>query len=211
MTGEDKLSPKEKINIATEAGIAAIPHLGGSLQALYFGTKNEKRFKRIERFYDELHIEIEEIKDQFPDELIVHNENQFLGIIEIINDEVEKASSQSKIVNYKKAYKNLLLNSDKRSFDNEQFFIQILPNLTELELKILYQSNKNKHKLVRMIDFYDFLEEETLVKGSVNKLVNYGLVKKFVNSILHGGHGVTEDAYYNVNDLGSEFIRFIFE
>jgi hypothetical protein len=42
-----------------EAGLNAIPYVGGSLATLYYGSKNEKKFERLENFYKELKEEMD--------------------------------------------------------------------------------------------------------------------------------------------------------
>lgn len=45
--------------VILEALMQALPYVGGSLATLYFGHKQEKRFKRLEKFYEELKEEDE--------------------------------------------------------------------------------------------------------------------------------------------------------
>ena len=63
LMGDDKLTDREKIELTVEAGLNAIPAIGGSLATLYFGTKQEKRFKRIENFYTDLKNDFEKFKE----------------------------------------------------------------------------------------------------------------------------------------------------
>ncbi len=80
------------------------------MQSLYFGSKNEKRFKRIEKFYKNLNESLENIRDQIPEDVFnLENKDQLIGIFEGINDEVEKSKAQNKIDMYKNLYKNCLL------------------------------------------------------------------------------------------------------
>ena len=55
---DDDLKGAEKRDLAIQTGLQLIPYVGGSLCTLYFGTKQEKRFKRIESFYRELAEEL---------------------------------------------------------------------------------------------------------------------------------------------------------
>jgi hypothetical protein len=43
----DKLTTKEKIEIAIQSGLELIPYVGGALSSVYFATKQEKRFGYI--------------------------------------------------------------------------------------------------------------------------------------------------------------------
>lgn len=55
---EYRLTGKEKFELDVEAGLQSLPYVGGSLATLYFVSKQEKRFKRIESFYQDLSDEI---------------------------------------------------------------------------------------------------------------------------------------------------------
>ena len=43
------MNNKEKFELAVNAGLQAIPYVGGPLATLYFGYKQEQRFQRIEQ------------------------------------------------------------------------------------------------------------------------------------------------------------------
>jgi len=63
MSDTPKLSNNDKRDLVIQAGMQLVPYVGGSLSALYFGAKQEMRFKRLESFYQELAAEIEKMKD----------------------------------------------------------------------------------------------------------------------------------------------------
>lgn len=212
MNSEERLTRREKADLVLEAGIASIPYVGPILQTMYFGSKNEKRFKRVERFYKELHSEIESVKKQLPDINEQNGNYEGLGILETINDEVEKAASHSKINYYKKAYKNTLLNFNDKTLDNEKYFVRLLPELTDLEINILFESNKNQYKRVKKSDFYNSEKSNTnLIEGSINRLVNFGLIEITFGTLISGPRGSEIQQNFSVSELGSEFIKFIFE
>ena len=96
--------------MAIEAGIGAIPIVGSPIQTIYFGRQNEKRFKRIERFYKELNDELEQIKQNIPEVFYPERDrDQLMGVMESINEDIEKARNQSKFNLYKNLYKNCIL------------------------------------------------------------------------------------------------------
>lgn len=57
-----KLTGQGIRDLVIQAGIQAIPHVGGSLATLYFGLKQEFRFQRLETFYKEVASEIQTLK-----------------------------------------------------------------------------------------------------------------------------------------------------
>ena len=48
---DEKLSRKEIRDQIIQVGLNALPYVGSPLAALFFGIRNEKRFKRLEAFY----------------------------------------------------------------------------------------------------------------------------------------------------------------
>ena len=63
MNETPKLTNSDKRDLVIQAGMQLVPYVGGSLSSLYFGAKQEKRFKRLESFYQEIAYEIEKMKD----------------------------------------------------------------------------------------------------------------------------------------------------
>lgn len=209
MTEKDiKLTGKEKVELAIEAGIGAIPVVGGPLQTLYFGAQNEKRFKRIESFYNNLNAELESIRNQIPPIDSIPNKDEFLGILEDLNSEVEKAKSQSKIDYFKKFYINTLLSSNSLNFDLHSFFLEALVNLTNLELSILFFLNQ-----IGTRDYSQGINipgvSDDLINGSLNRLTDYGFLSSQLVNITIGGPSSRSNNAYKINELGMQFSSFI--
>jgi hypothetical protein len=55
---KEKLNFKEKMEIVVNAGLQMIPSVGGALSTLYFGYKQEQRFKRVEKTLKEVANEL---------------------------------------------------------------------------------------------------------------------------------------------------------
>ncbi|MFP3607590.1 hypothetical protein, partial [Paraburkholderia sp. SIMBA_053] len=49
-------------DLIIEAGLQLIPNVGGALATVIFGRKQEKRYSRLEGFYNQLASEVEGIK-----------------------------------------------------------------------------------------------------------------------------------------------------
>ncbi|QOG31588.1 hypothetical protein [Enterococcus casseliflavus] len=200
----DNLTPRDYLNLVVEAGIGAVPYVGGPLQTLYFGAQNEKRFKRIESFYNELNEKISEL-----DSLILgeHNSDQLIGIVETIHDEVEKSKSADKIVYFVNSYKNLLLNSTSPSIDMDELFVNILSELTNFEITILTFLFKNKGRIggVAMQGV-----DPILIAACLSRLSDLGLVNKHLESITLGGPG-TQQYNYSISNVGINFCYYILQ
>ncbi len=203
-----KLTGKDKVELAIEAGIGAIPVVGGPLQTLYFGAQNEKRFKRIEKFYNELNNDLEKMKSQIPPIDSLPNKDDFLGIIEDLNSEVEKAKTQSKIEFFKAFYKNTLLTSDSSSFDKHSYFLESLVSLTLLEIDLLFALREKGTQ-----QFHTGISKpgvsDDLILGSLNKLTDFGFITSAINQIIFGEPTSNTSKSYKINSLGMEFTLFI--
>ena len=59
----EHLSAIEQRDLVIQAGMQAIPYVGSSLATLYFGRKQDLRFKRLETFYKvEFNIHLEHLE-----------------------------------------------------------------------------------------------------------------------------------------------------
>lgn len=200
----NKLKPKDYLNLVVEAGIGAVPYVGGPLQTLYFGAQNEKRFKRIENFYEELSKKVSELGNLV---LGDRNNDQLIGIIETIHDEIEKSKSADKIGYFVNSYKNLLLHSSNPSIDMDELFVNILSGLTKFEITILSFLFRNKGAVGTLtIDGVD----QILITGCLSRLSDLGLVNKHLESLTFGGTG--EQQYnYSISDIGISFCYYILQ
>ncbi len=209
MTESEEKSEELRFNdykdLAIEAGIGLIPYIGGTIQSLYFGAKNEKRFKRIEKFYEKLNMSLESIRDQIPENVVsLDNKDQLIGIFEGINDEVEKSKSQNKIDMYKNLYKNCLLRINYASWDNEEYFLLVLNQLTSIEIQLLaYLMSQGTENFMGNISMAGYSQE--LIDGSLNRLSDFGLLEKTIGSIVLGDVG-KQNMGYKISNLGIQFI-----
>lgn len=200
---EENLTPKDYIGLAIEAGIGAIPVIGGPVQTLYFGRQNEKRFKRIEKFYESLNEDLNQTSSRIEEiENTQINRDQLIGILETINEEVEKARSQSKIDLFKNLYKNSLLKINNTTWDEEEYFVDVLSRLTPLQITLI----------AYLIPHSEFIENirangyaQEFVDGSLNILSDYGLLESKIASIVIGGTG-KQKMGYRLSSLGRKFV-----
>lgn len=201
----EKLSKKDYFDLIVEGGIGAIPYIGGVVQSLYFGSKNEKRFRRVEKFYEKLNEDLECIQDQIPEDVFnLENKDQLIGIFEGINDEIEKSKAQNKIEMYRNLYKNCLLRINNTSWDSEEYFLLVLNQLTSIEIQLLaYLMNRGNENFLGNISMIGYSQE--LIDGSLNRLADFGLLEKTIGSIVLGEIG-KQNMGYKISNLGIQFI-----
>jgi len=205
---EDKLTIKDNIENIVEAGINAIPVVGGSLNTLYFGRKQEKRFKRIEKFYELLKDDFESIQDKVSEALEKLDHNSLTGIIEEINENVEKDYLESKLNYFKNCFYNSLISQDSDSYGKRKYFIDVLGKLTDMDIQIIH----NLYQAQRDHGYTPELESEhennSEFIGSLEKLKSYGLVHSKLNGTLKPGINWSEITLYIISDFGRDFVEY---
>jgi len=208
MPDDVKLTPKEKLDIVVESALQLIPWIGGPLATAYFGTKNEKRFKRIENFYEELSLQIQEKGIQF-NSIEAHDEDALIAVIEKLNEKVEQ-----EVLNEKRNYfKNFLMNSlieptKKYNYDERRFFLDVLADMTLLEIQLIVELSKVKSPaLVKSIAEPGIAQSK--IVGAVGRLKNYGFIDAFTQGLTIGGqvNNMLNESII-LNEFGIRFFNF---
>lgn len=208
-----KLSISENKDIAIEAGLQLIPYVGGTISSLYYGNKQAKEFKRLERFYDELSLDLEKVKDKIIPIAEQYNDG-LISIIEQTNNKVEKEHQEYKIDCYRKYIKNILTNTiNESNYDKNKLFLDILESMSCLEIEVLsllYKSYKSKENLqVKSISKPGV--DKNIFISVVWKLKSYGFIDSRQYDIGPNGQENLLNEYILINEYGIEFIKFILE
>ena len=205
---EPKLSGKEIRDQIIQAGLKAIPYAGSPLASLYFGIKNEKRFKRLESFYRELNEElastkkdIEALKNAKPDE-------ETAAIVEELNTKIENEPLAAKREYYKIFFKSNVINSLLLSYEERRFFLESLDSLSVLDLNLLSFLTRQE-KPIHIKSIQRGKDSPFQILGSINRLRNYGYASTQTVSIVIGSG---EDNALNesvlITDYGRKFFSF---
>lgn len=101
------------------AAMQAIPYVGGPLATLYFGHKQERRFRRIETFYNEIREEVAGMRSRIADPSR-HDPGEFRAILEELHEEVESEQLESKRRYYKTYFKSTLVNPVRGNFEERK-------------------------------------------------------------------------------------------
>ena len=207
-TNPDGLTPRDYVDLALEAGIGSIPAIGGPLATMYFGSKNEKRLKRIERFYQELNQKVDKLKEKIPEPQAGINRDQLMGVLESINDEMETARVQAKRDLFQHLYVNCLKGINQTTWDQEEFFETALSELNTNEIRILlFLHQKPINSSTGNIKAEGIAQE--LTDGYLFHLVNLGLVRRFLQGITIGNQSSGSEYRYQVTQLGRDFVKCI--
>ncbi|PEE79386.1 hypothetical protein CN543_28915 [Bacillus toyonensis] len=206
---DDKLTWKDKLNITVEAGLQLVPYVGGALATAYYGTKQEKRFKRIESLYREFSEEIEQLKLQLPP-VDIHDQDKLISLIEEFNEKVERESTDQKREYFKKYLYSTLSSPTNENFDERRFFLDTLSSMTLLECELLlYIKHQNKPVVVGHIDKIGV--DQYAIVGSIGRLRMYGFLKyKSDNFMFNGTDSALLDSFI-ISDFGTNFIDYCLE
>lgn len=210
----DKLNGKEKMDIVIESSLQLVPYVGGALATAYYGTKNEKRFKRIEAFYADIKTLVEANEEKFIALSSSYNEDEIIDLIEKLNDKVEKEHQQKKIEYFKNYFLNTVFAGKNKSFDEKSFFLDSLANMTLIECDMLQLVNKamniNHGIQVKSLN-YPGLDQYALV-GAVGRLKNLGFIRAQTMSLQIGGTNSDNslNEVISLTPFGRSFIEYCF-
>lgn len=199
----NKLTPKEKFEIAVQSGLQIVPWVGGALSTAYFSTKQERRFKRIESFYQELAEKIETGEHSILP-LGSHDEESLIAIIERLNDQIEKESSEEKRMYFKNFFIHLLqTQTSQKNYDERRILLDSLSTISALEFKVLLNFSEYKDRVQPFIEQL----EPSLKDGAISRLETLGmLTAKFHSTTFIGQSPVTKNVY--ISDFGKRFIEY---
>lgn len=206
------LTVKEKTSLGVQAAIQAIPNVGSSIATLYFGYKQEIRFKRLEAFYKEVAAELKTLKEKIKP-IKEQDKESFLLIFEELNESVEKEYRLEKINFYKNYFKNTIKYPvDKINFDERQYFLNVLGSITLLESSILkFLINfKNEPSEIRNIKINKV--DQYAIIGAIEKLKSYGFLKSQTISVMIGtGQDNRLKEKVRLSNFGIKFYEFCIE
>ena len=189
-----------------ESLVQAIPYIGGSLATLYFGKKQEKRFKRLEYFYQELRDEIGSIGNTFPD-ISSHDPEELSAIFEELNEKVETEHLEVKRKYYKEYFKNTMRFPVKNNFDERKLFLDILSALTPLQIElIIYLSMQSGQILGSSVSKPGV--DQAVIAGSLAQLKTFGITDNVLNSIFLGGNSSGINENISLSRFGRRFHSF---
>lgn len=202
-----KLSSIEKRDLVIQAGIQAIPYVGGSLSALYFGAKQERRFKRLETFYQEAAQEVRALKDRIasPEE---HDKEALAAIIEELNEKIEREQVREKREFFKAYLKNTLIYPVKGNYDERRFFLDTLGLMSLLECDVL-GFIYNQSQPLRVGNVQKPGVDQYAIVGAIGRLKSFGFLVSGQASFSIGGdvdNALNETV--KVSDFGRRFCEF---
>lgn len=186
------------------------PDVGSSLATLYFSTKQEKRFKRIESFYAELAEEVRDLQERLAP-VESHDQEKLASLIEDLNDRVEREHLELKRRYFKNFMRNTLLTPTNNNYDERKYFLDALSALSLLECEML-AFLKQKAGMVEVRTIQKPGTPQYAIVGAIGRLSTYGFVRTVQLSMTIGGGADNALAQgVELSDYGVRFVRFCLE
>ena len=200
---QEKIGTKHKLELVVNAGLQAIPYVGGPLATLYFGYKQEQRFQRVEKTLKEVADELQGI--QIPN-IDAHNKEELITLIDELTDKIEKEQLESKRILYKEYFKNILKTPTNGNFEERKLFLEVLEKITPLQIEIFQFLLVNDNAIDLTIQKPGI--DQSLIQSSILQLENYGLINATIHSISLGGNNAGMPMNLNVSQFGRKFNDF---
>ena len=200
---ENKISAKDKFELVVNAGLQAIPYVGGPLSTLYFGYKQEQRFQRVEQTLKEVASELQNCKLPNIEE---HNSEELMALIDELTDKIENERIDFKRNLYKEYFKNILKTPTNGNYEERKLFLEVLSQITPLQIELFQFILKTPNVIDVSISKPGV--DISLIKSSILQLENYGLVIATLNSIRLVGNQAGMHMNLVVREFGKRFNRF---
>lgn len=200
---KEKISGKDKLELVVNAGLQAIPYVGGPLATLYFGYKQEQRFQRVEKTLKEVAEELQNV--QIPN-IEQHNKEELITLIDELTDKIEKEQLESKRILYKEYFKNILKTPTNGNYEERKLFLEVLEKITPLQIEIFQFLLINDNTVDLAIQKPG--TDQSLIQSSILQLENYGLVNATIHSISLGGSNAGMPMSLKVSQFGKRFNDF---
>jgi hypothetical protein len=185
----------------------AIPYVGGSLSAIYFGVKQERRFKRLESFYAQLANEVETMRDQVAS-VDQQNKVALEAILEELNEKVEVEPTEEKREFFKNYFKNTLRKPVTTDFDKRKYFLQTLSDMSLLECELLAFISVQP-AIISVGSIQKPGANQYAIVGAIGRLKSYGFLMSSQGSFaIGGGQDNALQEQVQVSEFGKEFREF---
>lgn len=207
MSDTPELSNSDKRDLVIQAGMQLVPYVGGPLSALYFGAKQEKRFKRLESFYQEVAAEIEKMKDGIAS-MDKQDPVALEAIIESLHEKIESEPTLEKRQFFKNYFKNTLKYPVAGNFDERKYFLDALAEMSLLECELLAFINSQTNAL-QVGSLQKPGTDKYAIVGAIGRLKSRGFITATQGSFAVGGGADNSlQEIVSVSSFGKAFIVF---
>lgn len=210
MSNDERLAGTNKRDIAIEAGMQLVPYVGGALSTLYFGSKQERRFNRLETFYRDIASDVAQMKESIAP-IEAQDPAALEAIMEKLHDKIEVEPTQEKREFFKSYFKNTLRQPVSDNFDERNYFLESLAEMSLLECEILAFINRQENTVVvGNIDKPG--TDKFAIVGSIGMLKARGFLTAGQDSFtIGGGEDNSLKEVVSISTFGRSFFSFCLE
>jgi len=203
MANETSLPAKTYASLVVEAGVNAIPVVGGSLATLYFGRKQEIRFAKLEQFYHEMSEMLKVVEVRIIG-LEKQNIESLAEIIDEINEAVLYDITESRRTYLRHCFFNTLCGNTENKSDKLRCFIRTLRILTNQQIQIISDLLKAPigHGCKYMEDDKTGANE---FNASLESLRSHGFINANMHGTIRPGINWGHITLYSLSEFGREF------
>jgi len=174
---DDNTKTKEII-CSTARSIGASFPLAASIVHAWSEQESKKRWDNCQEFFKEIFSELKELKEEFK-KIPYPDPDEMQGIISLTLEKVMREHREEKRKKFAEFFVKTTCMGKKITFDDKQFFLEILDELNESDLDLLIRiKNEGKFQLGNLNGFFrdpDF-EELNRYIISFSKLESKGLI-----------------------------------
>ena len=196
------------MSIGAQASIEALPMIGGALATLIFEGQKTKRFKRLERFYEELGERLDEVGEDLADVIEESAEasdpERLRSIFDRLHEEVASEELDEKRERYKTYFENALSSPvTEENYEGKRLVLDCLARLTPAQLSIVASLAKSgEWTEPRQISVEGIGSE--YVEGALGMLKSYGVLDERIDSIsaTSGAGGIQQATRVRLSGFG---------
>jgi hypothetical protein len=195
-------------DLIIQALMEFIPTVGEPLSTLYFGGKQEKRLKRLEKFFNDLKEQVTLTQAKFAD-ISLHDPDELRLLLESLFEKVETETREKKVRLLKEFLLTTLKDPVDSNFDVREHFLDTLFVMSVFECELLGFLFQDRKKIqIRSISKPN--ASPYMVFAAINKLRSYGFIESRRGSFqFNGEQDENLDDIIFVSDLGIQFCEYV--
>ena len=203
-----ELPVREQTEIMVEAAMQLIPFgLGSYFATVWFGQKNENRFRRIEAAYAEIAEHVRERGEEVAEVVRASHERSdpeyLAALLEGFHERVEAEVLESKREHYVRFFEDALLSPvDEANYDERRLVLDVLAALSPVQLQIV-SAIASRNEWVDPKEIKVPGVSRDVVEGAVGLLKSYGVLdERTVTTTVTRERGIVSETVVHLSGFG---------
>lgn len=202
----DSLTNSDKIHIGARTLLRLVPYVGGAITTLIYEPGQARRNAKLKAFYEELAMEVENIKDRLADPSR-HDPEKMSFFTDFLDDAVSRQHDSEKISFFRNSFVNTLMNPLGNDFDEKYIYITTLSGMSISECKIMSIIRSCGSSLSR-----DFVQKHAIpskiAQPCISRLLSYGFIEQTVIDLGSLDDGAENNSEVSITETGRGFCDF---